>query len=79
MRTKIRVDTNWYKPVPWHSEGECDGCVFDGSGCINASSKFSGLCDAEHEFEGMIFIPNTKAALAEYVVRRLEGPEEDDE
>jgi len=81
MRTKIRVGDKWYKPVPWHSESECDGCVFDGEGCINSElgGKFYGLCDANQEFEGMIFIHNTKEAMAAYVIRILEGNQEEDE
>jgi hypothetical protein len=80
MRTKIRVDNKWYRPVPWHVDGECDGCVFDGKDCINdSSSKFAGLCDDGCEFSGMIFIRNTKEHFAEYVAKKLEGPEEDDD
>jgi hypothetical protein len=81
MRTKIRVGDKWYRPVPWHSEGGCDGCVFDGEGCINAElrGKFVNLCDADNEFEGMIFIRNTKESLAEYVAKRLDGSQEEDE
>jgi hypothetical protein len=82
MRTKIRVGDKWYKPVPWLLEDDgCEGCVFDDNGCINSElgGKFYMKCDANQEFEGMIFIPNTKQALAEYVIKRLEGPEEDDE
>jgi hypothetical protein len=82
MRTKIRVNGAWYKPVPWLLEDDgCDGCVFDDNGCINSElgGKFYGLCDARHEFEGMIFIPNTKEAMAAYVIRILEGNQEEDE
>ena len=66
MRSRIRVNDQWYKPVPWLKEGECDGC------------SFGSLCDDGMEFSGMIFIPNTKEALAEYVVKRLEGNSDDD-
>lgn len=79
MRSRIRVNDQWYKPVPWLKEGECDGCSFDRRDCINSgSSKFGSLCDDGMEFSGMIFIPNTKEALAEYVVKRLEGNSDDD-
>lgn len=78
MRSKIKVDDDWYKPVPWFVEAECDGCIFDTLGCINSEhgGKFerlcdAGQCDAGQEFEGMIFIRNTKEALAEYVAKRL--------
>ena len=80
MRTKILVDKEWYKPVPWHEHGECEGCAFDNNGCINGSdSKFRTLCEVEQEFEGMIFIRNTKEAMAAYVIRKLEGNQEEDE
>ena len=77
MRTKIRVDDKWYKPVPWHAYAECDGCVFDGVNCINAlSGKFVGLCDDGNEFTGMIFIPHTKEHFAEYVAKKLGADDE---
>jgi hypothetical protein len=82
MRTKIRVGDKWYKPVPWFEHKECDGCAFESNSCINggsAAEKFRGLCDANQEFEGMIFIPNNKEALAEYVAKRLDGNQEEDE
>ena len=77
MRTKIRVGDKWYKPVPWHNDGDCNGCVFDGMKCLNANvGRFSNLCNDDREFSGRIFIANTKEAMAEYVIKRLEGPEE---
>jgi hypothetical protein len=80
MRTKIRVDDKWYRPVPWHGHAECDGCVFDGNNCINASgSRFNGLCDDGNEFSGMIFIHNTKEHFAQYVAERLCGNQEEEE
>lgn len=79
MRSRIRVNDKWYRPVPWLSEAECEGCSFDGQGCINGNhDKFGSLCDDGMEFSGMIFIPNTKEALAEYVAKRLEGNSDDD-
>lgn len=79
MRSKIKVNGDWYKPVPWFVDAECDGCIFDTLGCINSEhgGKFERLCDAGQEFEGMIFIRNTKEALAEYVAKRL-GVDDDD-
>ena len=78
MRSRIRVDDQWYKPVKWHTEGKCDGCSFDGNDCINSNvSKFTGLCNDGMEFSGMVFIPNTKEALAEYVAKRLEGKDDE--
>jgi len=82
MRTKIRVGDKWYNPVPWLAEDDgCGGCVFDDNGCINAQlgGRFADLCDANREFDGMIFIPNTKEAMAAYVIRILEGNQEEDE
>lgn len=72
MRSKIRVNDQWYRPVKWLADGDCEGCSFDGRDCSD------GLCDDGMEFSGMIFIPNTKEALAEYVVKRLEGNSDDD-
>ena len=78
MRSRIRVDDQWHKHVPWLREAECDGCSFDGNGCLNSNvSKFHGLCDDGNEFAGMIFIPNTNEALAEYVAKRLEGKDDE--
>ena len=80
MRTKIKVNGAWYKPVPWHVDGECTGCVFDGENCVNkATGRFTELCDDGKEFSGMIFIRNTKESLAEYVAKRLDGNQEEDE
>lgn len=76
MRTKIRVNDQWYKPVPWHNDGECDGCVFNLNDCINGESKFAGLCDDGQEFSGHILIATTKEAMAEYIAKKLEGPDE---
>lgn len=78
MRTKIQVDGKWYRPVPWLVSTECDGCAFNEKDCINASSsKFATLCDDGNEFSGMIFVPNTKEGLAEYVAKKL-GADDDD-
>lgn len=77
MRSKLRVNDQWYKTVPWLRVGECYGCSFDGNDCLTSNaSKFAGLCDDDQEFCGMIFIPNTKEALATYVAKRLEGDDE---
>lgn len=67
MRSKLRVDDLWYRPVPWYREGECDGCYFEKSGCLNGTKKHSNLCDNGNEFAGMVFIPNTKEAYDEYM------------
>lgn len=81
MRSKIRVEDKWYRPVPWlYEDNCCDGCAFETTGCINSGiDKFLSKCDDGNEFSGMIFIPNTKEALAEYVVMKLEGIQEEDD
>jgi hypothetical protein len=82
VRTKIRVGDKWYRPVPWLIEEDgCEGCAFDDNSCINADlgGRFVNLCDSSREFEGMIFIRNNKEALAEYVAKRLDGSQEEDE
>lgn len=66
MRSKIRVDGLWYRPVPWMKEGECHGCYFDTSNCQN-STKNKDFCNAGNEFAGMVFIPNTKEAYEKYL------------
>ena len=70
MRTKIRVNDRYYKPVPWLKPTECDGCAFDKDGCINTAER-NQPCDDGNEFGGMIFIPHNKQAIAEYVAKRL--------
>lgn len=78
MRTKIRVDNKWYRPVPWLTDGNCDGCAFDKNNvmlCIN--NRKDQPCDDGHEFTGMILIPHTKEAMAEYVAKKLGAPDED--
>ena len=77
MRTKIRVEGKWYKPVPWLQDlvpgaSECDGCAFGDSTlpCLNTSER-NNPCDDGNEFSGMIFIRATKAAMAAYVAKRL--------
>jgi hypothetical protein len=82
MRTKIRVGKAWFKPVTWLKSFECEGCIFDTVGCINSDptdTKFNTLCDDGQEFSGMIFIPNTKEAIATYVITRLEGDTENED
>lgn len=78
MRSKIRVNSAWYKPVPWLVEGECHGCVFDGMDCLNANvGRFTDLCDDGREFSGRIFIANTKEDFARYIAKKLEDPDDE--
>lgn len=80
MRSKIRVDDKWYKPVPWLAAAECGGCSFDGDNCLNSTAtKFNGLCDDGQEFAGMIFIPSNKEALANYIAARLVGDQDEED
>lgn len=79
MRSKIRVDDKWYKPVPWIKEANCSGCSFDSSNCLNSiTTKFRSLCDDGQEFAGMIFIPRNKEALAKYIAARLVGDQDEE-
>lgn len=83
MRSKIKVDKKYYKPVPWlviagdDRTSECEGCFFTNNGCINTT--YGDICDDGGEFEGMILIEHTKEALADYVVKRLLGPSKEEE
>lgn len=74
MRSKIKFEGIWYKPVPWLGEGECDGCAMSSkrpSGlCFNDAGE-GEPCLAGHEFEGKIFIRFGKEALAEYIALKL--------
>ena len=76
MRTKILVEGKYYRPVPWLIDGNCDGCAFDHIGCVNTAER-NNPCDDGNEFAGVIFIRHTKEAMAEYVVKRLEGSDGD--
>lgn len=87
MRTKIKVDGKYYRPVPWLQPDaeECKGCAFDRgdyvsskeAGCINkADGDKGGPCDDGNEFGGMIFIRFSKEAMAAYVAAKL-GADDD--
>ena len=75
MRTKVRFEGKYYRPVPWHEEGECDGCAMDiqGKSCEFNDGSRGSPCDDGNEFAGMIFIRSTKEAMAEYIAKKLEG------
>lgn len=75
MRSKIKVNGKFYRPVPWMLGDECDGCFFEHEGCINVESNNSP-CDDGNEFTGKILIPATKKAMAEYVAKKL-GADDD--
>jgi hypothetical protein len=76
MRTKIRVDNKWYRPVPWLKDADCDGCALGQEGCVNTAER-DNPCDDGNEFSGMILIPATKEAMAEYVAKKLGADDED--
>lgn len=76
MRTKIKVDGKFYRPVPWLEESDCVGCAFEKSqGCPHNDSD---CCNWDDEFSGQILIPMGKEAMAEYIARRL-APKQDEE
>lgn len=81
MRSKIKVEGKWYRPVPWLKDASCDGCALDGvdgAGCIN-TTKYGQPCDDGKEFTGMVLIPNTKEAYESYihkaVLQRMDNAE----
>jgi hypothetical protein len=76
MRTKIKVNGVYWKPMPWLEDGDCIGCQldhteFDKSHCINEEQQ-GRPCDLGGEFEGYIFVRATQNGIAEYVKKRLE-------
>lgn len=77
MKSKIKVDGKFYRPVPWVKESNCDGCEFDKNGCLN-DADHDNFCDDGKDFAGMIFIPHTKEAMAQYVAMKLVGPDDED-
>lgn len=84
MRERITFKGKRYKPVPWFSEDngasdECNGCALDEKGSVcsfNVDSR-GNPCNDGGEFTGMIFIKDTKKAMAEYVAKKL-GVEDDE-
>jgi len=73
MRAKIRIDTKYYKPVPWLVEGDCTGCIFQKEWqCPNrAGTPLEGACGEGREFDKHVFIPATKVGLADYIALKL--------
>jgi hypothetical protein len=66
MRTRIKVNGLWYRPVPWTHKDDCRGCALEGVGCINTTENKSP-CDDGNEFTGMVLIRDTKEAYEEYM------------
>lgn len=79
MRTKVKFNGEWYKPVPWLQATQCEGCALDKEGLCDFNTSTNGSpCNDGNEFSGMILIPNTEEGLAEYVTRKL-GADDDPE
>jgi hypothetical protein len=76
MRTKIKVNGAWYKPVPWLEVNICTGCALDMKGCINGKGENIDACVIGGEFDGHIFIEDTPEALAQYVAKKLGADDE---
>ena len=74
MRSKIKVDGKFYKPMPWLEDGGCTGCDLEGNGCINYDNPYgANPCDGGEEFEGYIFVRMNPEGAARYVANRLEA------
>lgn len=70
MRSKIKFEGKFYRPVPWLVEGDCKGCHFfdGGKACPNHQAQ---VCDDGFEFAGKVLIATNKEALAKYVATKL--------
>lgn len=73
MRAKIRIDTKYYRPVPWLVAGDCTGCVFkkDPHCPHKSDGSFRNKCAEDGEFDKHVFIPATKVGLANYIALKL--------
>ena len=70
----IVVNGKRYRGVPWLADiaddnDECHGCAFHSNGCIN--DETNDCCDEGNAFGGMVFIPDTKQGLADYIALKL--------
>jgi hypothetical protein len=74
MRSKIKFEGVWLRPVPWLKEGDCHGCYVDATSadCDFNTAANDRPCGDGGEFAGMIFIRNTKEGMADYVAKKLE-------
>lgn len=74
MRSKIKVDGKFYKPMPWLKNGDCDGCNLGGeyTNCCYNTNENGTPCDEGNEFDGYIFVRMNKESVARYVMSRLE-------
>jgi len=77
MRSRIRYEGVWYKPMPWLKEGECHGCSMNKDSyaghCYNQSGPKDEPCSEGGEFQGKVLIRCGKEGLAEYIAAKLEG------
>lgn len=78
MRSKVKFYGKYYRPVPWIRDQGCHGCAFDDGSmeCPN-TKEYGKPCDDGHEFTGMILIPHTAEAYAEYIAKRITGDIDD--
>lgn len=70
MRSKIKFEGKFYRPVPWIVEGECKGCRFV-DGATACPNHYDSVCDDGNEFAGKVLIATNKEALANYVAAKL--------
>ena len=75
MRSRIRYEGVWYKPVPWIVKGECHGCAMNADTYIHPcfNQAYGEPCSEGYEFEGMVLIRCGKEGLADYIAAKLEG------
>lgn len=73
MRTRIKIDGKYYRPVPWLEEASCEGCSLEGYSvaCSFNVEANGNPCNTGNEFAGRIMIRMTATAMAEYLARRL--------
>ena len=75
MRSKIKFEGVWLRPVPWLAKEDCRGCYIDENhgDCGFNTYANENPCDDGNEFTGMIFIRCGKEAMADYIAQKLEG------
>lgn len=74
MRSKIKFEGVWLRPVPWLKKDDCHGCYVYASSTdcgFNTAANNHPCDDDVGEFAGMIFIRTTKEGMADYVAKKL--------